>query len=354
MIEAPKGGTNIVIGIGLYTNGINPRAVAAKWMAGADSLMNDVRFLGGHGTSRIDGGRENPYNNTHTADPDLNRRWDGQYPSLWVTDGGGGTFFDIWTPSTFAQAGHAGLQHLHRGPHLPDVERAPRAQRGADAQRLQLAHLRAADRRGARRGRLRAAAGDRRLQQHHGRELSHLPRDQHLPAVSVRHQGLELEGTSASATSTATATARCRSTTRSTTRRTTRAAAARVRLADAFGQRAGAASRKRLAGTGGRREGGEAGGRLLQHLRRRGGPGGRLLLRGRALAAHLSMVGRVAPALDRARQSARPRQPGVRQGRQPDGGVVRRRRHGLHLQAGSAGSRHHAIEARSPPRRGPA
>jgi sugar lactone lactonase YvrE len=105
MIEAPKGGTNIVIGLGLYTNGINPRAVAAKWMAGAASLMNDVRFLGGHGTAKIEGGRDNPYNNTHTADPDLARRWDGQYPSLWVTDGGGGTFFDIWTPSTFAQAG---------------------------------------------------------------------------------------------------------------------------------------------------------------------------------------------------------------------------------------------------------
>ena len=105
MIEAPKGGANIVIGIGLYTNGINPRAVAAKWMAGADSMMNDVRFLGGHGTSGLDGRRENPYNNTHTADPNLARRWDGQYPSLWVTDGGGGTFFDIWTPSTFAQAG---------------------------------------------------------------------------------------------------------------------------------------------------------------------------------------------------------------------------------------------------------
>jgi sugar lactone lactonase YvrE len=105
MIEAPKGGTNILIGIGLYTNGINPRAVAAKWMAGVNSMMNDVRFLGGHGTSRIEGGRDNPYNNTHTADPDLNRRWDSQYPSLWVTDGGGGTFFDIWTPSTFAQAG---------------------------------------------------------------------------------------------------------------------------------------------------------------------------------------------------------------------------------------------------------
>ena len=35
LIEAPKGGANILIGIGLYTNGINPRAVAAKWMAGA-------------------------------------------------------------------------------------------------------------------------------------------------------------------------------------------------------------------------------------------------------------------------------------------------------------------------------
>jgi Pectate lyase superfamily protein/SMP-30/Gluconolactonase/LRE-like region len=105
LLEAPKGGTNVVMGLGLYTNGINPRAVAARWMAGPDSLMNDVRFLGGHGTNRIDGSRENPYNNTHTADPDLARRWDGQYPSLWVTDGGGGTFFDIWTPSTFAQAG---------------------------------------------------------------------------------------------------------------------------------------------------------------------------------------------------------------------------------------------------------
>jgi sugar lactone lactonase YvrE len=105
MIEAPQGGANVVIGIGVYTNGINPRAVAVKWMAGKDSMMNDVRFLGGHGTNNLDGTRANPYNNTHTADPDLNRRWDSQYPSLWVTAGGGGTFFDIWTPSTFAQAG---------------------------------------------------------------------------------------------------------------------------------------------------------------------------------------------------------------------------------------------------------
>jgi hypothetical protein len=105
LLEAPKGGSNIVIGIGLYTSGNNPRAVASLWKAGSGSMMNDVRFLGGHGTPKPDGSRENPYNNSHTADPDPGRHWDSQYPSLWVTDGGGGTFLDIWTPSTFAQAG---------------------------------------------------------------------------------------------------------------------------------------------------------------------------------------------------------------------------------------------------------
>jgi sugar lactone lactonase YvrE len=105
LLEAPSGGKNIVTGIGLSTEGINSRAVGAMWMAGADSLMDDVRFLGGHGTNAADGTRMNPYNNTHTADPDLRRRWDSQYPSLWVTNGGGGTFANIWTPSTFAQAG---------------------------------------------------------------------------------------------------------------------------------------------------------------------------------------------------------------------------------------------------------
>ncbi|HXN28907.1 MAG TPA: glycosyl hydrolase family 28-related protein [Candidatus Acidoferrales bacterium] len=110
LLETPQGGRNIVTGIGLYTNGINPRAVAAKWMAGSDSMMNDVRFLGGHGTidpsaTAADSSKtwKEIYNNTHTADSNLNRRWDGQYPSLWIT--GGGTFLDIWTPSTFAQAG---------------------------------------------------------------------------------------------------------------------------------------------------------------------------------------------------------------------------------------------------------
>jgi hypothetical protein len=110
LLETPTDGTNIVTGIGLYTNGINPRAVPAKWMAGTDSMMNDVRFLGGHGTIDPNATAEQSskvwkeiYNDTHSADSNPNRRWDGQYPSLWIT--GGGTFIGIWTPSTFAQAG---------------------------------------------------------------------------------------------------------------------------------------------------------------------------------------------------------------------------------------------------------
>ncbi len=104
LLSTPEGGHNIVSGIGLYTNGINSRAVGALWMSGADSLMDDVRFLGGHGTNGLNGQRLNPYNNTHNGDPDIHRRWNSQYPSLWVMHGGG-TFANVWTPDTFAQAG---------------------------------------------------------------------------------------------------------------------------------------------------------------------------------------------------------------------------------------------------------
>jgi sugar lactone lactonase YvrE len=99
VIAAPSGGINIITGFGVLTGGINPRAVGVLWNAGEHSLVDDVRLLGGHGSGT------NPYNNNATADPDLRKRWDGQYPSLWIADGGGGTFANIWTPDTFAQAG---------------------------------------------------------------------------------------------------------------------------------------------------------------------------------------------------------------------------------------------------------
>ena len=105
LIESARGGDAIVSGLGLNTNGINPRATALLWRAGAASLVQDVKIQNGHGTSLADGTRFDPYNANHTGDADPARRWDAQYPSIWVTDGGGGTFTDIWSPDTYATAG---------------------------------------------------------------------------------------------------------------------------------------------------------------------------------------------------------------------------------------------------------
>ena len=99
LLESSRGGNNIVTGIGLSTGASNPRAVGCKWMAGADSYLNDVKFIGGHGSiSRPGTPRTQLY---QQQDKD----WDTQYWSLWVTDNGGGTFKDIWSASTYATAG---------------------------------------------------------------------------------------------------------------------------------------------------------------------------------------------------------------------------------------------------------
>ncbi|MCF7972539.1 MAG: glycoside hydrolase family 55 protein, partial [Phycisphaerae bacterium] len=98
VIEAPQGGTNIITGIGVYTGAVNPRAVGVKWMAGTQSMINDVRFHGGHGTSIP--GQRNRFGRQGNRDA-----WDSQQASLWVTNNGGGTFKDIWTPSPYARAG---------------------------------------------------------------------------------------------------------------------------------------------------------------------------------------------------------------------------------------------------------
>ncbi|PXV58947.1 sugar lactone lactonase YvrE [Dysgonomonas alginatilytica] len=105
LLETPVNGVNIVNGIGLNTSGVNARAVAAKWMAGTKSMMNDVRFLGGHGTYSLKGRDVPVYNDNRTADGIPYRKWDTQNWSLWITNGGGGTFKDIWTPSPYASAG---------------------------------------------------------------------------------------------------------------------------------------------------------------------------------------------------------------------------------------------------------
>ena len=124
MVESSKGGDDIFTGIGICTGGYNKRAVGMKWTAGERSLLNDVKFVGGHGTMRRpvprpEGGAPAGFNmsaffgmSVNVSSPDSpvaeqgpDRAWDNQYWSLWITDGGGGTFKDIWTANTYASAG---------------------------------------------------------------------------------------------------------------------------------------------------------------------------------------------------------------------------------------------------------
>jgi hypothetical protein len=105
VVESSAGGDNILQGIGIDSGANNPRAVGVKWMAGAHSLVNDVKFLGGHGTLHPDGKRISPYNSNHTGDSNPARRWDSSGPGLLITQNGGGTFLDIWTASTFDACG---------------------------------------------------------------------------------------------------------------------------------------------------------------------------------------------------------------------------------------------------------
>lgn len=113
LIQSAEGGDAIVSGVGLFTGSINPRATALLWMAGAASLVEDVKFQLTLGADYPGAASSSPFNAAQTATPTPSEffntkpspRWDGQYPSLWVTKGGGGTFVGCWSPNTFASAG---------------------------------------------------------------------------------------------------------------------------------------------------------------------------------------------------------------------------------------------------------
>ncbi|HZV56290.1 MAG TPA: glycosyl hydrolase family 28-related protein [Sphingobium sp.] len=105
LVASAKGGAAMLSGVSLFTGGINPRATALLWKAGEHSLVEDVKIQGGHGTFLPDGTRFNPYDPYHAGDADPRKRWDAQYPSFWVTDGGGGTFTNVWAVNTYAQTG---------------------------------------------------------------------------------------------------------------------------------------------------------------------------------------------------------------------------------------------------------
>ncbi|MBQ4540954.1 MAG: SMP-30/gluconolactonase/LRE family protein [Alistipes sp.] len=115
MVETSQGADNIINGIGISTGGYNNRAVGVKWTAGERSLLNDVKFVGGHGTmarpnpnaqgSQRRAARAISSPTNPVAHQGLDQAWDNQYWSLWITDGAGGTIKDIWTANTYAAGG---------------------------------------------------------------------------------------------------------------------------------------------------------------------------------------------------------------------------------------------------------
>ncbi len=114
LIETPMGGSNIINGVGVSTGAYNYRAVGCKWQSGAGSYMNDVRFLGGHGNMTRNSNKRTPVvrkpEGVSTQENPVNyqgkdKAWDNQYWSLWITNGGGGTFKDIWTPDSYSANG---------------------------------------------------------------------------------------------------------------------------------------------------------------------------------------------------------------------------------------------------------
>ena len=111
LIVAPKGGKNILSGIGLDVMGFNYRAVSCKWMAGRESYMNDVHFSGwstNKGPVRFTNTSQEMSNRMKRArivDRGVDESWDNQHWNLWVTDGGGGIFKDIWINNTYGSTG---------------------------------------------------------------------------------------------------------------------------------------------------------------------------------------------------------------------------------------------------------
>ncbi|HEY1125275.1 MAG TPA: glycosyl hydrolase family 28-related protein [Sphingobium sp.] len=104
MIEAPKGGRNMLTSLGIFTGRVNPRAGNILWKAGEESLLDDIKVQGGGGTLNYDGKGLDTLARSG-GDPVMNMHYDETRPSILVTDGGGGTFSAIWSPNTFASSG---------------------------------------------------------------------------------------------------------------------------------------------------------------------------------------------------------------------------------------------------------
>lgn len=109
LLESAQGGSNIISGLGLFTGEYNYRAVACKWMGGEKSMIDDVKFVGGHGTMKrgpyVPWGGYGDQSRKPMPVQGPDPAWDTQYWSIWVTNGGGGIFKNIWTASSYANSG---------------------------------------------------------------------------------------------------------------------------------------------------------------------------------------------------------------------------------------------------------
>ena len=117
LVESSEGGDDMLNGIGINTGAYNYRAVGCKWMAGERSYLNDVKFVGGHGTLRKPapntsgqssyrrGERRISSPSSPVMETGKDMAWDNQYWSLWITNNSGGTIKDVWTASTYAASG---------------------------------------------------------------------------------------------------------------------------------------------------------------------------------------------------------------------------------------------------------
>jgi len=147
ILQAPQGGTNIVSSMGLFTGFVNPRAFGLMWMAGETSLVDGLQIHGGAGGYLTPAVRAAFYSGARgggpaaggvgpggaaaggaaagraggagpgaaagggraggpaIAGPPPQTRFGAQYPSIWVTRGGGGTFSGVWTPDERSQGG---------------------------------------------------------------------------------------------------------------------------------------------------------------------------------------------------------------------------------------------------------
>ena len=106
LVESAAGGHEMVTGIGIFAGNTAPRAAGISWRSGPRSFLQDVNFPAGMRPPQAFAPKypQRPFPPQRPATPPPDNRA-SQNPSLWVHDGGGGIFRDIWTADTTANAG---------------------------------------------------------------------------------------------------------------------------------------------------------------------------------------------------------------------------------------------------------